>query len=169
MQIEHYVAGVQEQLVAAAALGDERTREIAAALAVTAQASVRLALIDALSGAAAEVNAALFAAAGSQPAPAVTVGVEADTVRLSVSSPPADDDAPSRTDDGDTTARISFRLSEALKADIEDAAARANISVNTWLIRMAAASVRNEQNSSWPGNWPAGGSRSNRMTGWVTG
>lgn len=183
MNIQDHVSKVQAQLDAAAALGDERTREIAAALGTAAASSVRLAIIDALSSAASEANAALFAASGGQPAPAISFTVTGDNVEASVSNPPASDDAAGngRPDDGDTSARISLRLSEALKADIEAAATRADMSVNTWLVRVAGAAARNEGAfggwggwgawKNWAGNnpgWPHGGG-GNRMSGWVTG
>lgn len=185
MNINDHVSKVQAQLDAAAALGDERTREIASALGTAAAAAVRLAIQDALSAAAAEANAALFAASGGHPAPAISFIVSGDTVRASVTSPPASDEdaGNSRPDDGDASARITLRLSEALKADIEDAAARADASVNTWLVRVASAAARNEGPfggwggwKSWAGPGGFGGwtpghvaKGGNRMTGWVTG
>jgi hypothetical protein len=39
------------------------------------------------------------------------------------------------------TARISFRLPEQLKARVEEAAARAGLSVNAWLVRATAAAL----------------------------
>ena len=48
--------------------------------------------------------------------------------------------APPELDEA-ATARINLRLPEALKADVEQAAARERLSVNAWLIRAVAAAV----------------------------
>ncbi len=170
MELEQFLHDVSRQLTAAAALGDERTREVAAALADTARSSVRMAILDALAAATIEVTDALHAASGSaQPAPAVTLQLTGDQVRFTVSAPPDEEPpepAPSRADDGDATARISLRLTDTLKADIERAAGKAGLSVNSWLVRAATTALR-------PAGTPSGGWHStgggHRFTGWVTG
>ena len=91
MELDALTQHVHDQLTASAALGDERTREIAAALAATARSSVRLAILEALSAASAEITDALYAAGNGQATPAVTVHLEgADTVRFTVSGPPGE-------------------------------------------------------------------------------
>ncbi len=128
------------QLSAAAALGDERTREIADALAAAAAPALRLAVLNALSEAADEITAVLLDLPGS---PTVTVRLDGDEavveVRLADTGTEA---APGRgRDDGEPNARISLRLTEALKADVDTAAARDGVSVNTWLVRAATAAL----------------------------
>ena len=174
MELDAFTQHVHDQLTAAAALGDERTREIATALAATARSSVRLAILDALSAAAAEITDALYAGGDGGASPAVTVHLDApDTVRFSVSGPPsepAEPMTPNRVEDGDATARISLRLSDSLKSDIEKAAAAADVSVNSWLVRAAASALRT---GSGDGNWSGAGHQygrgAQRITGWVTG
>ena len=61
--------------------------------------------------------------------------------RSSGSVPDPTEAAPPRADDGDASARISLRLSESLKTDIDVAATRDGISVNTWLVRVATAAL----------------------------
>ena len=116
MQLEPHLAQVARQLVAAAALGDDRTREIADALAAAAAPAVRLALLDALAEAADEITAALLDLPGS---PAVTVRLDGDEVAVEVRAGRAAARAGrrARRDDGEASARISLRLCEALKAD----------------------------------------------------
>ena len=170
MELEQFLHDVSRQLTAAAALGDERTREVAAALADTARSSVRMAILDALAAATVEVTDALHAASGgAQPIPAVNLQLTGDQVRFTVITPPDPEPAEpaaSRSDDGDATARISLRLTDTLKADIERAAGKAGVSVNSWLVRAATRALR-------PDGAPAGGWRSagggHRFTGWVTG
>lgn len=192
MNVNEYTARVREQLLAAAALGDERTQQVAQALSTTAESAVRLAILDAVAATAGEVTAALFEASGGDASPGVSAGLVGDEIRISVSHPPLSAEPseapdPGRTDEGEATARISLRLSEALKAQIEAAAVQAEVSVNAWLVRMASAAVSSAGNrSGWPGaagggwpganwggaNWGSPGSAGNaggRITGWVTG
>ncbi len=153
MQLDTYVEQVQDQLTAAAALGDDRVREVAATLANAASPAIRLAILGALATAADEITTALLDRPGS---PAVVVRLDADEVAISVSGPIEPTTAP-RPDDGDTSARISLRLSEALKAEIDAAANRAGASVNTWLVRAASAAL---------GSGPTA-SGTQRLTGWI--
>jgi hypothetical protein len=170
MELDVFLREVSEQLTAAAALGDDRTREVAAALVSTTRSAVRVAILDALAAATTEVTDALHAASGgAQPAPAVGLQLIGDQVRFTVSSPPVVEEpelAAGRAEDGDATARISLRLTDALKADVERAAGQAGMSVNSWLVRAATAALR-------PGPGPGGGwfsaSGGHRFTGWVTG
>jgi predicted HicB family RNase H-like nuclease len=140
MQLQPHLEEVQDQLRAAAALGDDRTREIADALATAAAPAVRLAVLNALSGAADEITAALLDFPGS---PVVTVRLDGDEVAVDVHVPHAAPEAEEpRRDDGDASARISLRLSETLKADIDAVAEQEGVSVNTWLVRAAQAALR---------------------------
>lgn len=176
---------VREQLTAAAALGDERTREIAATLAQSAESAVRLVVIEALSRASAELADALTDAAtlqGLSWAPEISVQLDGDRLGFAVAvsqpigqpvtEPVADPSEPPEVSDrGEATARISLRLSESLKAAIERAADRAEISVNSWLVRLATDALQTkpaeplaETHAPWHNN--RGG---NRVTGWITG
>src|SRR6478672_596332 len=106
MQLAAVTEQVATQLAATAALGDERTREIAAALAAAASPAVRLAVLEASSQVADEVTAALLDVPGS---PVVSVRLEDDEVLVDVrltDSAAAASSAPLR-DDGDPSARIS--------------------------------------------------------------
>jgi hypothetical protein len=169
MHLDPYVQQVHDQLRAAAALGDERTTQIAGALAGSADSAVRLAILAAVSDAVAEITAALLDVQGG---PAVTAALDGDEIRVVVSSTTANAGQPP-PDDGEATARISLRLSDNLKADVEQAAGRDGVSVNTWLVRAAGAALNRPNGSpgGWPGGWPgsAHGGGSHRFTGWVTG
>jgi hypothetical protein len=168
MELERFLIQVSEQLTAAAALGDEHTRQVADALATTARSAVRMAVLDALAAATVEVTDALHAA-GAHPAPAINLQLTGDQVRFSVTTAPVVEEsepAAGRSEDGDSTARISLRLTEALKAEIERAAGQAGVSVNGWLVRAASSALR--PGGQPPSGWhtPAGG---HRVTGWITG
>ena len=179
MHLDEYVRQVHDSLGAAAALGDERTQQVAAGLAGAAEPAVRLAILGALTSAAQEITAALLDSPG---APTVTVRLDGDDVRVEVigSEPQT---PPDRPDNGDASARISLRLPESLKADVEQAAAREGVSVNTWLVRAADRAL----SPGWPGwgGWagPGGhqghpghrggggrrGGNPNHVSGWING
>src|SRR5579859_1637742 len=132
MQLEPFVAEVRTQLAASASLGDEATQATARALATATDAAVRLALLGAMAAAADEINAALLDAPAS---PAVSVQLEGSDVRIDVRLAEGIDRpeavAATSVDEADSTARISLRLPEQLKAQIEGAAKAGGVSVNT--------------------------------------
>ncbi|MDQ2836535.1 MAG: hypothetical protein M3Y42_10730 [Actinomycetota bacterium] len=167
MELSAFTEQVQQQLLSAAALGDERTREVAAALATTSQSAVRMAILDALAAASAEVTEALYQAGDPRTSAAVTMHLDGERVRFKVSVPPTEDAEPARErpDDGEASARISLRLPESVKAEIEQAAGQAEISVNSWLVRAATTALRG--GSSGGDSWHT--SHGRRITGWVTG
>jgi hypothetical protein len=179
MQLQHHLAQVSEQLAAAAALGDDRTKEIAAALGTACGPAVRLALLHAVTEAADEITAALLDYPGS---PAVGVHVEGDEINLDVrATHTAEEPDTPRRDDGEPNARISLRLTETLKAEIDAAAEREGISVNTWLVRAASSALQPNPFAGFAGAFgpnlghfgPGGRGRprsdSQRMTGWING
>ncbi len=170
MELDQFTAPVQDQLIAAAALGDERTRQIAEALSGTAGSAVRMAILDALAAACTELTDALFEAAG--PAAAVTLQLDGEQVRFAVTAAPAAEPEPvqDRPEDREASARISLRLSESLKAEVELAAGRAEISINSWLVRAAGSALRAPAGGDWLAESGRRGSAGSRhITGWVTG
>src|SRR4051794_35035516 len=171
MELHTHVAQVQEQIETAAALGDERTQQTATALATAAAPAMRLAILAAVSAAADEITAALLDSPGS---PAVAVRLDGDDLRIEVRATAEQASAPA--DDGDASARISLRLSETLKADIESAARREAISVNSWLVRAATNGLTPQWGQGMrfgdprrqPG--PSGrGGNAHHVTGWING
>ncbi|PZS35432.1 MAG: hypothetical protein DLM58_03755 [Pseudonocardiales bacterium] len=166
MHLDDYVVQVHDQLTAAAALGDERTQQIAHTVAAAATSAVRLAIMSALAAAADEITAALLDSPG---APSVAVRLDGDAVRVDVVSGDPQP-AAARVDEGDASARISLRLPESLKADVEAAAGHDGVSVNTWLMRAAGAAL--SPGRSGPG-WGDSASRRGRgahhITGWING
>jgi uncharacterized protein (DUF1778 family) len=179
MQLHQYVSQVQGQLTAAAALGDERTRHTAEALSAAAEPAMRLAVLAAISAAADEITGALLDAPGS---PAVTVRLDGEELRVEIRTAAQEPEAPaapqSADGDGDASARISLRLSESLKAEIEAAARGESVSVNTWLVRAAGRALGQGRAGPEPG-WPLAGmaigwdvrgkNNPHRITGWVNG
>jgi uncharacterized protein (DUF1778 family) len=165
MQLEPHVLAVREQLTAAAALGDDRTRQIAQGLGSASSSAVRLALVAAITEASAEITTALLDFPGS---PAVAVRLDSDAIGFEIRGlPPEPEGENARRDDGESTARISLRLPEGLKAEIDAAADAEGVSVNTWLVRAAATAVRRGTPPFSSGGRGHRGDQ--RITGWING
>lgn len=161
MQLSPFVTQVQAQLAATAALGDDATRRVADALAAAAEPATRLAILAAVTAAADEVTAALL---DSPDAPSLAVRLDGDELRIEVRLVEARHDAPA--EDADTSARISLRLSEALKSDVESAAKADSVSVNTWLVRAATRALAPSRARAAGWDTRASG---HRITGWING
>jgi hypothetical protein len=82
--------------------------------------------------------------------------VEPDREPASPPPPPEGEEA---------TARINLRLPEQLKAGIEQAASRERLSVNAWLVRVAAAALARDDPDRRPPQ--RGGRIGEAYTGWV--
>jgi hypothetical protein len=136
MDLSPYVDQLRRELVAAAEVGGDESRALAERLTAPLEASLRLALLSALSTAAEEITGQLAPGA-------VDVRLRGGDLGFVVTGPPpgeeplapapADVPTPDAEDGG--TARITLRLPEQLKARVEDAAGREGFSVNTWLVR----------------------------------
>jgi hypothetical protein len=135
MDLSPYVDSLRRDLMAAAAAGTEETRRTAELLAGAMEPAARLAILDALSTATADVTAALNGVT-------VEVRLHGREPRISVDhletepEPEAGVGQPAPpVDESDGTARVTLRLPESVKARTEEAATRAGISVNSWLVR----------------------------------
>ena len=153
MDLTPYVDTLHRDLVVAAEAGGDDARALAERLVAPLESATRLALLDALSAAAGEITREL--APGS-----VEVRLRGREPEFVVSPPPADEpfgeptdavsaDAPADlppvadADDGGTS-RISLRIPTHLKPRIDEAAARAGLSANAWLVRVVAAAVQSD-------------------------
>ena len=138
MELAPYLNDLQRQLIDAAATGTEETRAAADRLAAALEPAARLALLDALSAAAGEITREL--APGS-----VDVRLRGREVEFVVTQASADGeepDSPTVDIDETSTSRTTLRLPDALKAQVDDAAAADGLSVNTWLVRAVAAALQ---------------------------
>jgi HicB family len=127
MQTAPYVDALLADLQAMANLGDEAVADAARRLSQTLRASANLRLLDLLGEAALEVS-------GQLPSGHVEVRLAGQEPSLVyVDEEPEAPAAPAGAEDA--SARITLRLSEALKASVEAAAAREGVSVNTWIVR----------------------------------
>ena len=160
MDLTDYVDALRGSLTTAAAAGGAQAQETARLLADTMEPAFRLALIDALATMAAEVTASLddgtlvdVRLRGRDP--------EVVVVPATPERPPAGDPVDESADDA-STARISLRLPDALKARAEAAAGVAGTSLNTWLVRAVTAAVREPSPST-----PRSGRGPGRYTGFA--
>ena|SRR5437763_13425081 len=130
MELSQYVEAVRHELSAAAAAGTEETRRVAELLGGALESAVRLVIMDVLSQAADEITAAL-------PDGAVEVRLRGREPQIVVSHPvPGEPPAGAMPADSDgDTVRVTLRLPEPLKNAVENAATRASLSVNSWLVR----------------------------------
>jgi hypothetical protein len=133
MELSPYLDTVREGLTAAVAAGGEPARQLGAQLAAAVEPATRLALMEAISAAAAEITAALDDATvdvhlrGREPQLVVTA--------LAPPAPPPPSPLPPPPPDAEAgTSRITLRLPEHLKTQTEEAAARRGVSVNSWLV-----------------------------------
>lgn len=144
MQLSTYVDAVHDGVTSAASLADDHTRQIAGRLADAVDSSTRLALIRALSDAAAEISTEL--APGSVQVrvtdgePTFVVDQPRERAEATILTAPAapqgeadDDQSEPEGDADEPTARISLRLPVSVKEKVDRAADEAGVSTNTWL------------------------------------
>lgn len=181
MDITPYVDSLRRDLVAAAEAGGPDIKQAAERLALALEPAARLAMMEALSQAAAEITTEM-------PSGAVDVrlnGRELDFVvqgaPLAPPPPPAPPapPTPEEMEEEGGLARVTLRIPESVKGKAEEMAARSGHSLNTWLVNVVRAATRDNainvdiDLSSIPffgGNDPFGGKGrggQRRMTGWV--
>ena len=133
METARFIAALERDLAAVAAVGDEPTAAAAERLIQAIRSSAGMRLLEALGEAALEISAQLpqghveIRLTGTDPQLVYVGGESAEAPAVS-------------TEDG-LTARITLRLPENLKAELEAAAAREGVSLNTWLVRALARST----------------------------
>jgi HicB family len=127
MQMAPYVQALQQDLAAAAAVaGDEAARETGHRLAQAIEPALHLRLLDLLG----ELSLSLTAQVPGR-VEVRMVGREPELVYVEEEEPEPAQAAP----DDAFSARITLRLPEGLKAQIEVAASTEGASVNTWIVR----------------------------------
>lgn len=134
MDIERHVQAIQADLATAAALGDEASAVAGGRLAAAVASSLQLRLLDVLTEATLGLNAQLASGhvevrlAGRDPELVLV-----DDRGGMAEAPPAPGD--------DLSARITLRLPEALKVQIEAVASSEGVSVNAWIVRALSRSL----------------------------
>jgi hypothetical protein len=157
MDLSPYVSALRDNLTAAAAAGDEQTRNAARALIVTLEPATRLAIMNALADLAAEVTVALedrvvdVRLSGQDVHVVVTGGEVDDEPAGGPAEPP-----PSFAGDNGDISRITVRLLEELKTKAEQAAAAQGVSMNSF-VAQAVQGALGSRNRGRRGSGRSGG------------
>jgi len=195
MQLDRYVDDITRQMAVAAAAGGPEAESLAERLVLPLRSAIRLALLDTLSAAADELTLELAPGSvevrlrGGEPSFVVEGVAATEPASVPDSAPShataedaiaAEIDAAMRTfaaQDVPSTAiaeeggsaRINLRMPDTLKSRVEAAALREGRSVNSWLVRAAAAAL--EPAAPIPPSAPSRPTASRRgskhVTGWA--
>jgi len=162
MELSPYVEGLRSELASLTRFASDDVVQVAAKLAEALDSSVRLTLLEVLSAAAAEITTRLDDAvidvrlsAGEPEFVVTTVAQHGGEEPGSAHEAAADEAGP---------ARVTLRLSEALKARVEAQAAADGVSVNSWL---AHAAIRALEGSGSPRGPRSGPRIGQRITGYA--
>jgi HicB family len=152
METAKFVEKLERDLGSVAALGGDAVAEAAERLIQALRASAGLRLMEALGEAALEISAQL-------PDGHVEVRlVGPDPQLVYVPAEPGPAEAPPVAAEDGLTARITLRLPESLKRDLETAAGQVGVSLNAWLVRALSSSTA-----------PPPRRTSNRLSGYARG
>lgn len=170
MDLARYVEDLRQQLLVAARSGGDEAEVLAERLTAPLDAATRLVLLDALSAAADEITTDLAPGSvelrlrGRDPEFVVNAPASSDAEHDVTDTRPDITSRPPPPEDDGGTSRITLRLPEHLKLQIEEAAGRDGLSVNAWLVRATADALgpRSADRSSRRGQ-PGG----QHLTGWV--
>jgi hypothetical protein len=145
MELTGYIESLRNQLGVAAAAGGEEAQQLAERLTAPLDAAARLVLQEALSDAAEEITSELAPGAvelrlrGRDLTFVVTPAPSFEPMRVDPLAPVEGAEPGGDVDGG--TSRISFRPPDRLKVQIEEAAERAGLSVNAFLVRTLTAAL----------------------------
>jgi hypothetical protein len=166
MELSPYVEGLRRELASLTRFAPDEVAKLAEQLADALESSVRLTLLEVLSAAAAEITERLDATvidvrlSGGEPEFVITaVQPPHDEPAAGSSQEPAADEA--------GTARVTLRLSEALKARIEGQAAASGLSVNAWLAHAAIRALETPGQGSPTGSQQVRTGLGQRITGYA--
>ncbi|QIS05087.1 hypothetical protein F5X71_24680 [Nocardia brasiliensis] len=137
MDLNTYTARLRSDLIAAAALGDEKTQATAAALAAATESSARLVLLAALSDLAAEISAEL----GDR---SVHVSFDGTDAKVDLRKTASADEHPTFEEMTGDISRVTLRLVEQVKSRAEEAAAQSGQSLNSWLSSAVSGALRDQ-------------------------
>ena len=124
MKMSSVVDGLLSDVTAVGELGDAQVADAAERIAAVLARSLPSRILDLLSEAAGELAREL-------PQGHIDVHVGGDDVELVY----VDDDPATPESDAELNARITLRLSDQLKARVEESASRQGLSVNGWVLR----------------------------------
>ncbi|MGW2709078.1 hypothetical protein ACWC4J_08795 [Streptomyces sp. NPDC001356] len=167
MDLAPHVTNLSRALAAAGTAGGKEAEAFLERFAIPLESAIRLALLEVVSHAAEEISANLPSGSvdvrlhGSNPGFTVTTTAEPTAQQAQVEQD-AESPAPLTADEG-PLARITVRMPERLKQQVDEAASQEGVSVNAWLVRAAATAVHTARRTG-----PARGLRvDQRHQGWI--
>lgn len=180
MDLTRYVDALHRELVVAAEAGGDEARALAERLVAPLESATRLQLLEALSAAADEITSEMAPGSvevrlrGRDPEFVVAAppsgsghdGGDALVADPGAGLPPPPPPSGDQPEGDEGTSRITLRLPSHLKPRIDDAANRAGLSANAWLVRVVSAALQPDdraRSSARRTSTPFGG----RHTGWV--
>ncbi len=179
MDITPYIESLRRDLVAAAEAGGEEARASAERLALALDPASRLAIMEAISQAAAEITAEMPSGSVDVRLSGRELDFVVDAPEVTAPTPPAPPTpptAPGPEGEEDGVVRITLRLPESVKARAEELAASSGHSLNTWLVNtvrnathMGAINVDIDLSSLPFGaeGFPGRNRGRRKMSGWV--
>jgi hypothetical protein len=172
MDITPYVESLRRDLMVAAEAGGDDIRGAAERLSMALDPAARLAMMEVLSHAAAEITAEL-------PSGGVDVRLQGRELDFVVTAPAVETRptpvALEESEEVGSQARITLRIPESVKARAEEFAEREGQSLNTWLVGIVRMATHGEAADIDLSSIPffadpfarQKGSSSRRMTGWI--
>jgi hypothetical protein len=124
MKMSLAIEGLRSDVAAVGELGDDAVAEVADRIAAILSRSASSRILDLLSEAAAELSAEL-------PEGRVEIRLVGDDVEFVY----VDERAAAPVPEAELSARVTLRLSDQLKARVEESAGRDGLSVNSWILR----------------------------------
>jgi hypothetical protein len=163
MELSPYVEGLRREIGSLTRFATEDVVQVVDRLGEVIDSSVRLMLLDVLSSAAAEITTRLDDAVIDVRLSAGEPDFVITAVPAAHDTEPAGPGQDSVSDDAGT-ARVTLRLSEALKTRVEAQAAADGLSVNSWL---AHAAIRALEDSGSARGQRARSGIGQRITGYA--
>lgn len=149
MELNKHTASLRADLLAAAALGDEHTRQTAEALGAAAEASAKLMLMGALSEFASELNEQLGDRSvhvrldGADVFGEIRMSTTAADSTASEKGSPSED-YPTMDEVTGEMRRVTLRMVEHMKDRAEEAASTNGVSLNSWLSQAVQGALRDQ-------------------------
>lgn len=146
MDLAPFVASLNRAVAAAGTAGGEEAEAFLERFAIPLESAIRLTLLEVVSAAAEEIAADLkpgtvdVVLRGSNPGFRVTVPVEDSQPSAPAGSAPAAPASGPPAGDG-AMARVTLRIPESVKLQVDEVAGLEGLSANAWLARVVTAAV----------------------------
>lgn len=176
MELSPHVEGLRRELASLTRFAPAEVGKLAEQLADALGSSVRLTLLEVLSAAAAEITERLDATvidvrlSGGEPEFVITAVEPVSDEQAAAPGPgpgPGVGHGRESVADDAGTARVTLRLSEGLKARIEEQAAASGLSVNAWLAHAAIRALETPGPSPQTGSQRTVTGLGHRITGYA--